>query len=173
MLSQASPPVRSVPSGEIDLLPVHFRQLRAVARLQQRAFSRRLAYRYSTLVYLWFHPRTTFLIARAGNDVIGCAIGDQSGRQSRVINLCVDPDVRRSGIGTSLLRRLEQSLPAGDIVLMAEVENHAARSLYKKEGYVELGVVRNYYGRGKDGVWMQKARAFVGAESSGHPVRDF
>jgi [ribosomal protein S18]-alanine N-acetyltransferase len=91
--------------------------------------------------------------------VIGCAIGDLNGGQSRVVNICVDPSARRRGVGASLLRQLERALPHGDVVLMTETDNRAARALYKKEGYKEVGVSQNYYGRGKDGVWMQKIRS--------------
>ena len=41
---------------------------------------------------------------------------------------------------------------------MVEADNDAARLLYSKEGYRQVGVSKNYYGRGKDGFWMQKMR---------------
>lgn len=163
-LSQGPQPI-SGPArfpGQTRLAPVRLGQLRAVAALQRRAFKPRLAYSFPTLLFLRFYPRSSFLVATDENQVVGCAIGDWDGRQSRVVNICVDPESRRRGIATRLLRQLEQELPEGDIVLMAEIENQAARSLYIKEGYSELGIIRNYYGRGKDGVWMQKNR---GADS--------
>lgn len=112
-------------------------------------------------------------MATEENRVVGCAIGDWDGRQSRVVNICVDPLDRRRGIGSRLLRELEEHLPAGDLVLMAQLENEAARLLYQKEGYQEIGVIRNYYGRGKDGVWMEKRRAGLTATTgsgTSHPV---
>jgi ribosomal-protein-alanine N-acetyltransferase len=145
---------------------VRFSDLRSVAALQKRAFKPRLAYGYSTLLLLWLLPHVRFLVARENGAIVGCAIGDRNGGQSRVVNICVDPSAQRRGIATELLRRLEAALPHGDVVLMAEVENAAARSLYKKEGYKEVGISRNYYGRGKDGVWMQKVRVQNGAASA-------
>jgi ribosomal protein S18 acetylase RimI-like enzyme len=41
---------------------------------------------------------------------------------------------------------------------MVEAENDTAKALYRREGFKEVGVSRNYYGRGLDGIWMQKVR---------------
>jgi ribosomal-protein-alanine N-acetyltransferase len=134
------------------------RELWAVARLQRRAFRPPLAYGLTTLLILWFLPHVRFLVARQGNRIVGCAIGDRQGGQSRVINLSVDPDARRQGIGTRLLRDLEAHLPKGNIVLMVEEGNAAAQHLYRQEGYRPVGTGRDYYGRGQHGIWMQKTR---------------
>ncbi len=145
-------------TGEATVSSFHLGDLQAVAKLQKRAFKPPLAYGRATLLLLWALPQVQFLVARAGGAVVGCAIGDRSGDQSRVINICVDPDRRRRGIGTMLLRELEAELPVGDIVLMVEKGNDAAEALYRSEGYLPVGVSRGYYGRGRDGTWMQKHR---------------
>ncbi|MCC6944834.1 MAG: GNAT family N-acetyltransferase [Thermomicrobiales bacterium] len=144
--------------GQIEIAPVRFGDLRTVASLQKRSFSPRLAYSYPTLLFLHLMPGVRFLVARTGDSIAGVAIGDRNRHESRVVNICTDPSSRRQGIATRLLRQLENELPTGDIILMAELENVAARALYTKEGYAELGIIRNYYGRGKDGIWMQKTR---------------
>ena len=143
---------------QLRYAPVRFGDLRSVAALQKRAFKPRLAYGYSTLLLLWLLPPVRLLVARENGEIVGCAIGDRNGGQSRVVNICVDPSRQRRGIGVELLRRLEQALPFGDVMLMVETDNIAARALYKKEGYKDVGVSRDYYGRGKDGIWMQKPR---------------
>lgn len=156
--------------AQIEIARARFGDLRRAARVQKRSFPYRLAYSYPTLLLLRFLPSARFVVAREGDAILGMAIGDQTGGQSRVVNLCVDPDARRRGVGSRLLRKLEEELPTGDIMLMAQIENDAARQLYKKEGYQEIGVSRNYYGRGKDGVWMQKVR--TNAASPKPPTRD-
>jgi [ribosomal protein S18]-alanine N-acetyltransferase len=152
-------PPSAVKATRMHYAPVRFGDLRAVAALQKRAFKPRLAYGISTLLLLWLLPHVRFLVAREEGIIVGCAIGDRNGGQSRVVNICVDPAMQRRGIGAELLRRLEQALPLGDVMLMVETDNIAAKSLYKKEGYKEVGVSKNYYGRGKDGIWMQKSRS--------------
>ena len=151
-------PSASAVAGQITVATVRPRDLRAVARLQRRAFRPMLAYRFSTLVLLWVWPPATFLVARAGGRVVGCAIGDFHGGQSRVINICVDPDARRQRIGSRLLSAIEAALPRGDMMLMVEQQNEAAKRLYEHAGYHSVGASVAYYGRGRDGVWMQKNR---------------
>jgi ribosomal-protein-alanine N-acetyltransferase len=159
ILGMAAPQaVSSAQSAAITVSPVSFRDLRRVAAIQRRAFRPPLAYGLTTLIVLWALPHVTFLVARRDGRIVGCAIGDKQGEQSRVINICVDPDARRQGVGGRLLRALEADLPVGDVVLMVEDGNGGAQALYRQEGYVSVGVSRDYYGRGRNGIWMQKHR---------------
>jgi [ribosomal protein S18]-alanine N-acetyltransferase len=154
-------PVATAAAGAVlEIGPVHLRDLRAVARLQRRAFRPRLAYGFLTLLLLWALPHVRFLVARHEKDgrIVGCAIGDRQDGQARVINLAVDPAARRQGIGRLLLLALEGALDRGDLLLMVEEENLPARALYEAAGYAQVGVARDYYGRGQHGLWMQKKR---------------
>ena len=151
-------PLERMKTAPITIAPVSFRDLRRVSTIQKRAFRPPLAYGLTTLLVLWALPHVRFLVARKEGKIVGCAIGDRQGEQSRVINICVDPDARRQSIGSLLLRELEAGLPVGDVVLMVEDGNTAAQALYRQEGYVSVGVSRDYYGRGRDGTWMQKHR---------------
>ncbi len=148
----------------MTIAPVRFRDLWQVRNLQRRSFRRGLAYSITTLTFLWMLPNVRFLVARHEDRVLGCAIGDRSSGQSRVINLAVDPDARRRGLGEQLLHALEAALPQGDMILMVQQENDGARHLYEKAGYQNVGIGRNYYGRGQDGIWMRKRRARGGEE---------
>ena len=158
-LPAPSPTLASVRVERVEVSNVRLLELRQVAALQRRAFKPRLAYGFATLLLLWSLPYVRFLVARDGERIVGCAIGDRNSGQARVINICVDPSAQRKGIGARLLRELEAALPHGDIVLMVEAENETAKSLYRRAGYKEVGVSRGYYGRSLDGIWMQKVRA--------------
>ena len=143
---------------EIEVGAARWRDLPAVARVQRRAFRPALAYGLTTLVVLRLLPHVRFLVAHRGDAVVGCAIGDRHDGHARVINLAVDPTARRRGVGTALLRALEAALPRGNVLLMVEAENQAAQALYRREGYGPVGDAKDYYGRGRHGVWMQKQR---------------
>jgi ribosomal-protein-alanine N-acetyltransferase len=143
---------------QVTISPARFRELWRLRTLQRRSFRRGLAYSIGTLTLLWALPSTPFMVARQGDQVLGSAIGDQNSGLSRVINICVDPDARRRGIGGRLLQALEAALPIGDMLLMVEESNAPARHLYEKQGYYSVGVGRNYYGKGQNGVWMRKQR---------------
>ena len=75
-----------------------------------------------------------------------------------MINLAVNPAARRQGIGTALLLAMERAIPTGDMTLMVQIENTAAQALYRSVGYVAVSESANYYGPGRTGVWMRKAR---------------
>jgi [ribosomal protein S18]-alanine N-acetyltransferase len=147
-----------VTDGQITISPARLRELWQLRTLQRRSFRRGLAYSIGTLTLLWALPSTPFMVARQGERVLGSAIGDQNSGLSRVINICVDPDARRHGIGERLLQALEAALPNGDMLLMVQEENTPARRLYEKQGYLSVGVGRNYYGKGQNGIWMRKYR---------------
>jgi ribosomal-protein-alanine N-acetyltransferase len=138
--------------------PAAFGDLWGVSRLQKRAFRPPLAYGLTALVLLWLLPNVQFLVAKEGDKIVGCAIGDRKGDQSRIINICVDPGARRRGIGTQLLAQIEQLLPHGNLILMVEETNADARRLYQRAGFTAVGTGRDYYGRGQHGIWMQKKR---------------
>jgi ribosomal-protein-alanine N-acetyltransferase len=150
--------VRGIATDAVLIRPAAFGDLWGVSRLQKRAFRPPLAYGLSAIVLLWLLPHVQFLIAKDGERIVGCAIGDRHGDQSRVINICVDPDARRRGIGTDLLAQIEQRLPLGNLILMVEETNADARRLYQRDGFTSVGTGRDYYGRGQHGIWMQKQR---------------
>jgi ribosomal protein S18 acetylase RimI-like enzyme len=134
------------------------RELPAVARLQRRGFPPRLAYTLATLGLLWALPWVHLLVARRDEDIIGCIIGDRVLDGARVINLAVDPHARRQGVGTALLAAIERVFPTGDMTLMVQAENSAARALYQKVGYLAESEAANYYGPGRVGIRMRKKR---------------
>jgi ribosomal-protein-alanine N-acetyltransferase len=98
------------------------------------------------------------LVARVGDELVGCIVGDQRNRHARVLNLCVRPDWRRRGVGSVLLAALERECDAELYTLMVEDKNTPAQALYRRFGYVPVAEVRHYYGRNRHGVLMQKRR---------------
>ena len=146
-------------SAPVAVEPASWRDLRAVARLQRASFRPGLAYGMGALVFLRAMPGVRFLVARQpGGDVAGCLIADRHLGDLRVVNIAVDPAVRRQGIATMLLRAADAGNPGGDIILMAEAHNAGAQALYEREGYVRSGTAKDYYGRGQHGIRMRKVR---------------
>ena len=143
---------------ELEIGPARARDLPAVASLQRRAFPPRLAYTLGTLVLLWILPWSRLLVARRDGKIVGCVIGDRVLEGSRIINLAVEPAARRQGIGSALLYAAERALPVGDMTLMVQTGNTAARALYRRVGYEDESENPNYYGSGRPGVWMRKRR---------------
>ncbi len=94
--------------------------------------------------------------------VLGFIMGYTSGKAGAVYTLDVHPNCRRKGIGSKLILALEEKLAllgADTIRLEAALEKPEAVELYRKAGYQERELVRNYYGRGKHAVRMRKRLA--------------
>jgi len=145
--------------ANVRLVRAGWRDLRAVAAIQKASFRPGLAYGLSGLSVLSIFPGVVFLVARTeALPVAGCIIADRHRGNVRVMNLAVDPAARRQGVGTALLRGVEEAFPAGDIMLMAEEWNTGAQALYEREGYLRNGTSRDYYGKGRHGILMKKAR---------------
>ncbi len=147
-------------AGEAGVVIRHaqLRDLAELRELQQSCFRSGQAYGLITLFVLYLWPRAQILVARSGGRIAGCVVGDVTRDQSRILNLCVDPDFRRQGIGTLLLATAEDLLDANDIALMVEDKNTGAQELYRRSGYLAVGDLRNYYGKNRHGILMQKRR---------------
>lgn len=65
-----------------------------------------------------------------------------------ISNVAVSPDCRRQGIADALINELigrAEALSLAFITLEVRVSNDAARALYKKHGFTEVGRRKNYY----------------------------
>jgi ribosomal-protein-alanine N-acetyltransferase len=134
------------------------RDLLPVARLQRLCFPDGQAYGLVTLLVLYCWPGVEILVARIGDRVAGCVLGDAQRIQARVLNLCVAPEFRRQGIASALLRAVERVLDAEQYTLMVEDKNFPAQALYRRSGYLPISELRHYYGRNRHGILMQKRR---------------
>ncbi len=106
-------------------------------------------------------------IQRADSD---CRVLEQEGRVVgfllvvyepeglHMVNLAVDPDFRRRGLGLSALERIDELAEergAERVVLEVRETNLAAQLLYRKAGYRAVDIVSDYY-RNEDAYRMMK-----------------
>lgn len=103
------------------------------------------------------------LMAKIEDKIVGFVIGlidrYDGFNLGHIVTIDVLPDYRRKGIGTALLKSVEQEFKdAGVKVCYLEVreDNLAARGLYHEAGYVEVERLENYYSRGGHGVRLEK-----------------
>jgi [ribosomal protein S18]-alanine N-acetyltransferase len=151
--------VREAPDKtQIVIKPASMGDLVGLRNLQNRCFQGSQAYGLVTLLVFQMWPRTKVLVARWGDEIIGCVIGDAQRDQGRVLNICVDPDYRRQGLGSALLCTIERVLDHDNMTLMVEDKNFTAQALYRRHGYLSAGDLRDYYGRNRHGLLMQKRR---------------
>ena len=99
---------------------------------------------------LWF-------VAVEGDTVVGYVGSQTVIDESDVMNIAVHPDYRRQGIGEALLETLADALRekgSRGLTLEARVSNTPAVSLYKKAGFLQVGLRKNYYRNPKEDAFI-------------------
>ena len=80
--------------------------------------------------------------------VIGYGIVMLAAGEAHILNICVQPEHQRKGLGRKLLKYMTDRAAQSDIdMILLEVRrsNQSAIDLYLSEGFHELGVRDNYY----------------------------
>jgi ribosomal protein S18 acetylase RimI-like enzyme len=128
--------------------------------LDRRCFSPAIAYSREELAH-YLHNRTAIcVVAWDGVRAVGFILGHVvRGSTGHLVTLDVDPAARRTGLGSSLMRTIEQRFRlagCSSIMLEVAVNNKAALAFYKRHDYSALKVLRRYYPDGLDGFLMGK-----------------
>ena len=93
-------------------------------------------------------PKRVALLADDGGRLSGFLIARADFGEWEIENVVVDPERRRSGVGSALVQEvLHQAAAAKATSVLLEVRqsNAAARGLYEKLGFQQVGVRRGYY----------------------------
>jgi ribosomal-protein-alanine N-acetyltransferase len=138
-----------------------------LAAIHALAFARREAWGQDAIelqlampgVFGLLHPDGGMILVRVTMD------------EAEVLTLAVAPDARRRGVGSSLLAAAMTAALARDatsLVLEVAVTNAAARALYRRAGFIEIGRRPRYYADGGDALIL---RAPLGAPGPGDGVQ--
>ena len=136
--------VIEAPVSELSFRTMHADDLKQIMAIEVRAYT---------------HPWTLGIfkdcvrghrswVAMQDEVIVGYAVLMMAPGESHVLNLCVNPEHHRKGIGRELLRLLmEKSAQSGVDMILLEVRrsNQSAIDLYHSEGFHELGVRKGYY----------------------------
>ena len=91
----------------------------------------------------------TFLFA----DGDGFVMARAAAGEAEILTLAVSPQARRFGTGTALVSAAAdhaRRLGARTMFLEVAADNLAARTLYRKLGFVEAGLRKGYYSAGRE-----------------------
>ena len=131
----------------VELVAMRRRHLRAVLRIEQQVYPRP----WSTSLFLSelaLRSTRAYVVARVGRDVVGYAGLMMTLDDGHVTTIAVDPEWHQNKIGTRLLLWLARegvARGAKSLTLEVRVTNRAAQDLYRKFGFVPVGVRKNYY----------------------------
>ena len=131
------------------LQPVALVPLVGLAELHRRCFPED-PWHAGTLGEILRLPGSFGWIAAAGDDPAGFALGLAVASECEILSLGVLPQRRRRGVARFLLDAVSAEARrrrAERIVLEVAVDNEAARGLYQKLGFVQVGSRPAYYRR--------------------------
>jgi ribosomal-protein-alanine N-acetyltransferase len=87
-------------------------------------------------------------LAWDGEGICGYYMVSVGVHEGHLLNLCVDSSMRGKGLGRQMLRHamaLLQREQAETVFLEVRPSNRAAIALYESEGFVEIGIRKDYY----------------------------
>ena len=102
------------------------------------------------------------LLDEAGGLVMWRVAADEA----ELLTLAVDPALRRQRIGTALLQgAMERAQEQGAVQMFLEVSvaNEAARALYARADFVQVGRRAGYYGDGSDALVLRAELEAIGS----------
>lgn len=94
------------------------------------------------------NPRRLILVMEAGGAAVAFVVVRIVGSEWEIENVVVDSGLRRQGIGSTLIRDLQdraRTEHAELLLLEVRESNWAARALYEKAGFIQSGYRSRYY----------------------------
>ncbi|WP_427912906.1 GNAT family N-acetyltransferase [Ramlibacter sp. MMS24-I3-19] len=104
-------------------------------------------------------PDTNVAVVREDARIVGFGIMEYRDEHAYLSLLAIDPAHRRRGAARSLLRWLEASARVAGVErirLEARRDNAPARVFYNEQGFHEVGITRDRYSDGIDGLVLEK-----------------
>ncbi len=99
-----------------------------------------------------------FLLGVADGRIAGYVAAVVRGEAGDLVSIAVHPRHRGQGVAAAMMRRVLSLLQKDGIEqcwLMVRPDNAGAIRLYRAFGFVQARRVKNYYGRGADGLRMR------------------
>ena len=99
--------------------------------------------------------------AVSGGKFAGFGASEWDREQNAVclMTLAVRPEFRGRGIGSALLKAMEEAFgKSSDVYLYVDTENETAVRLYSRAGYKQTGIIPSYYMNGHDAIIMRNEK---------------
>lgn len=145
---------------EVTIAKMQHSHVAAVASLERQCFGLR-AWSERLLAEELSDSDKYYFVALCDGNAVGYAGFARVLDEAHIMNIAVEENYRRMGIGSALLAKvLSEATAAGCIATTLEVNaaNKPARALYEQAGFTCAGLRPNYYGKGEHAAiyWLGK-----------------
>ncbi len=120
-------------------------------------------------------PSGLCLVATRSQRIVGYTVCSRYDTVWHVMNVAVDPDLRRQGIGRALLAELYERVndPEAQFTLEVRRSNRGAIELYEQDGFRTAGLRRRYYqDNGEDALIMWRTPSTLDGRLDDVPAAD-
>ena len=134
----------------ISVVPMDKAHIDSVARLEELIFS--VPFKKKDIEELYMNTSWRFFVALDGDTVVGYISLYLIIDEKEIVNVCVLPEHRGRGIGAMLVKcalEYERDKTAR-VMLEVRASNDGAISLYKKFGFLPVGVSKNHYSQPRE-----------------------
>jgi ribosomal-protein-alanine N-acetyltransferase len=131
-----------------------YADLPAVLSIERRSFP--APWSLAMFVLEVSKPSGVCLAAIAGDELVGYLVCSRYADVFHLMNVAVDPDLRRRGIAAQMIGRMLDEAGAEErYTLEVRVSNHPAIAMYERLGFRRAGRRRRYYSdNGEDAMIM-------------------
>lgn len=122
-----------------------------VAQLEQKFFS--MPWSEDAIIGEVDNPLSLWIVAKDGDQVVGYVGSQTVLGESDMMNIAVDTQYRRQGIGKKLVLALIERLKENSVhclTLEVRASNATAIGLYEKLAFIQVGRRPNYYSNPKE-----------------------
>ena len=122
-----------------------FEDVKTVAQIEKECFS--LPWSEASFEDSLAREDTVFLVCE-DQEVVGYIGMYLSFEEGEITNVAVTPSYRQRGCGNLLIQAIKEEAKARaaeSVILEVRVSNVPAISLYKKHGFEEIGIRKNFY----------------------------
>jgi ribosomal protein S18 acetylase RimI-like enzyme len=139
------------------IAPANLRDLGALRRLEHECFAVD-AWPLIDLMAVLSMPGIIRLKATVNDAMVGFAAADTHPEEKLgwITTIGVAVHYRRNGIAEALLAECEKRMQVPRIRLSVRMSNGSAISMYRKNGYHEVGTWAKYYDGGEDAMVLEK-----------------
>lgn len=103
------------------------------------------------------NENSTYIVAKENGEIVGFAGIWKSVDDVHITDIVVKKNHRQNGVGSSLLLKLislTKKMNYKELTLEVNSKNEAAKKLYLKYGFKELGIRKKYYKNKDDAIIM-------------------